>query len=439
MSADLLWCPLTSKAEWRVFGGCGRMVPKKRFSDILPAKKLKTLPVGCHSDGRGLYLLVTESGARRWLLRTVVKGGRRREFGLGSLLDVSLEDARRIASEMRRAARRGEDPRSEQRRRSVGAVSFRQAFDSFFQLKRQSLRNAKHLAQWPSTMETYVFPYIGDRPVGEITSGEVLATLEPIWHAKPETAKRVLQRMRAVFEAAILRNWRERASPCVGVAQALGGTGHRKVVHHRALPYEQAPTFLKRLQAGRSHAVLKLAMEWLVLTATRSGETRKATWSEIDLRRNVWSIPPEHMKNKKGHVIPLTPRCLDILAAARQFVNGSDLIFANPNTHKVLSDMAFTKILRDLHLDDVATAHGFRSSFRDWATEVEKVREVVAEAALAHSIRDRTEAAYRRTDYLEERRGLMERWAQYLQPREAEDSIRKTFSPPADAIVTLSR
>jgi integrase len=415
------------------------MVPKKRFAEILPAKKLKTLPVGCHSDGRGLYLLVTESGARRWLLRTVVKGGRRREFGLGSLLDVTIDDARRIAMEMREAARRGHDPRLEQRRRAAGAVTYRQAFDSYFQLKRQSLGNAKHLAQWQSTMDAYVFPKIGDRPVGEVTSGEVLAVLEPIWHAKPETAKRVLQRMRAVFDAAILRNWRERASPCVGVAQALGGTGHRKVRHHRAMPYGRVPAFLAMLQGGRSNAVSKLAMEWMVLTATRSGETRYASWSEIDLRRNVWSIPPDRMKSGKMHVIPLPPRCLEILAAARQFRSASDVIFANPRTHKALSDMVFTKILRDLHLDNVATAHGFRSSFRDWATEVDKVREVVAEAALAHSIRDRTEAAYRRTNYLDERHGLMERWAQYLQPRQIEDLNGQWPFAPADAMVPLSR
>jgi hypothetical protein len=185
---------------------------KKRFAAMLAAKRLSGLPPGWHADGRGLYLFVAPGGSRRWVLRTVVKGGRRREFGLGSLHDVSVEEARIKASEMRRAARMGRDPIVERSALAARAVTLRQAFDSYFAVKRRSLGNSKHLAQWGSTMEMYVFPRIGERPVGEITSGEVLAVLEPIWHAKPETAKRVLQRMRAVFDAAILRNWRERAT-----------------------------------------------------------------------------------------------------------------------------------------------------------------------------------------------------------------------------------
>jgi integrase len=262
-------------------------------------------------------------------------------------------------------------------------------------------------------METYVFPRIGDRPVGEVTSGEVLAVLEPIWHSKRETAKRVLQRMRAVFDAAILRNWRERASPCIGVAQALGGTAHRVVQHHRALPYEQVPSFLKLLHASHARPETKLALEWLILTATRSGETRNAAWSEIDDARGIWTIPTTRMKGGREHQVPLPQRCLEILADARRFGPSTQMLFPNARTGKALSDMAFTKLLRDLDLAAQATAHGFRSSFRDWATEVDKIREVVAEAALAHSVSDKTEAAYRRTTYLDERRALMQRWADY--------------------------
>ena len=311
----------------------------------------------------------------------------------------------------------GRDPAGERRADAARSVTFKQAFDAYFEIKRKSLSNAKHLAQWPSTMETYVYPRLANRPVAEILSGEVLAVLEPIWHAKPETAKRVLQRMQAVFDSAILRNWRERASPCIGVAQALGGTAHRMVQHHAALPYDQVPAFLRELCHSHAQPETRLAFEWLILTATRSGETRHATWSEVDATHGLWIIPSRRMKGsgpqRRDHHVPLSGRCLEILAEARTLKPGGDLLFPSQRTGRPLSDMTFTKLLRDLGYGGHATAHGFRSSFRDWATEMEKVREVVAEAALAHAVRDKTEAAYRRTTYLEERRTLMERWAAY--------------------------
>ena len=266
---------------------------RRRCAELLAAKTLQGLPPGCHADGRGLYLLVTATGSRRWIIRTKIKGGKRRELGLGSLHDVAIDEARAKASEMRRSARQGCDPTIERRVRAAKAVPFRQAFESYFDNKRQSLGNAKHLAQWVATMEAYVFPRIGDRPVAEIRSGEVIEVLAPIWHLKPETARRVLQRMNAVFEAAILRNWRERASPCIGVVQALGGTRHRVVQHHRALSYEEVPAFIRVLRACAARPVTKLAFEWLVVTATRSGETRGAAWSEIDEGRSEWVIPGE--------------------------------------------------------------------------------------------------------------------------------------------------
>jgi integrase len=404
-----------SIAKWRVFWRERRCVVMKRFANLLPAKRLHSLAPGLHSDGRGLYLLVAPSGAKRWVLRIVVKGHGRREFALGSLQDVGIEDARIKASEMRQLARRGRDPIAERRAVAAKAVTFRQAFESFFAVKRRSLGNAKHLAQWASTMETYVFPRIGDRPVGEVASGEVLAVLESIWHSKPETAKRVLQRVRAVFDAAILRNWRERASPCIGVAQALGGTAHRVVKHHRAMLYDQVASFLRLLHASPARRETKLAFEWLVLTATRSGETRHAAWSEIDEKRALWTIPGTRMKGGREHQVPLSRRCLKILSEARQLKPGSKLLFPSARSGKSLSDMTFTKLLRDLGLASHATPHGFRSSFRDWASEVDRVREVVAEAALAHAVNNKTEAAYRRATYLDERQALMERWAAFTQ------------------------
>jgi len=399
----------------------GASMVKKRYADLLSARTLMRLPTGLYADGRGLYLLVTSGGSRRWVFRTKVKGGRRRELGLGNLRDVSLNEARAKASDLRLAARAGRDPVLERRAREASAVTFRQAFDSYFELKARSIGNAKHLAQWRSTMEAYVFPVIGGRPVADITSGEVIAILEPIWHAKAETAKRVLQRIRAVIDAAILRNWRDRASPCIGVVQALGGTAHRLVQHHRAMPYDQVPAFLSVLRACDARPETKLALEWLVLTATRSSETRGAQWCEINPIHSTWTIPGHRMKGARGrrtdHVVPLPERCCEILSEVRALNSQSNLLFPSTRTGKTLSDMTFTKLLRTLGVADQATAHGFRSSFRDWASELEKVREVVAEAALGHSVGNKTEAAYRRVTYIEERRALMARWGEYTSDR----------------------
>jgi integrase len=264
-------------------------------------------------------------------------------------------------------------------------------------------------------MEAYVFPRIGDRSVSDITHAAVLAILEPIWFDKPETAKRVLQRLEAVFKSSILRGQREKASPCIGIAQELG-RDHRDIQHHRALPYAEVPAFIQALRSCQSNSVTKLAFEWLILTATRSGETRGAAWHEIDEARALWVIPKERMKgrrkDRRGHVVPLSGRCLRIVQEARALNPDSELLF--PYTGARLSDMTLTKVLRDLKLADRATAHGFRSSFRDWATEVYRVREVVAQAALAHGVRDKAEAAYRRATYLDERRDLMNSWANFV-------------------------
>ena len=429
--------PSVSSAEWRVFW---RVTMKRRCAELLATKVLQRLPHGAHADGRGLYLLVSKTGSRRWMLRVKVKGGRRCEVGLGSLHDVPIDVARTKAAEIRRSAKMGCDPTMERRRRAAEAVTFRRSFDTYFENKKKGLGNAKHLAQWVTTMETHVFPVIGDRPVSEIQSGEIIEVLTPIWHLKPETARRVLQRMNAVFEGAILRNHRERASPCIGIVQALGGTRHRVVQHHQALPYEEVPAFVEVLRACSSRPITKYAFEFLVLTATRSGETRGAAWSEVDESRALWVIPARRMKgtrqDRREFRVPLSRRCLEILAQVRAINGGNALIFCNPGTGKALSVNAFTMLLRHIGYGERATAHGFRSSFRDWASEKEKVREVVAEAALAHSVSNRTEAAYRRALYLEERRDLMERWAAFVDPKGAGAALQPGGRPIATDVAT---
>jgi integrase len=372
-----------------------------------------------HADGGGLYLQVTRTASgqlnKSWLYRYVVTG-RERQMGLGSLAEVKLVDARQKAEECRQLRLEGIDPLEarERARRMAEAsgMTFRRAFETFFATKRKGLSNGKHVAQWQSTMETYVFPTIGNRPVGEVEAREILDLLTPIWFAKPETARRVLQRMEAVFKSAILRGYRQRVSPCVGVKEELG-TRHQKAANHRAMHYRRIPTFLTDLRASNSQPATRLAFEWLVLTATRSGETRLARWSEINEEARLWTIPAERMKAKRTHVVPLPKRCLEILKHARGLYPASDLIFPGTKVDSALSDMTFTKVLRDIGYSKEATPHGMRSAFKVWCAEVAKVRDEVSEAALAHAIPEKVRAAYLRTDFLEERKPLMAAWAKY--------------------------
>jgi len=219
-------------------------------------------------------------GGRRWQLRVTING-KRLNRGLGPYPLVSLDDARDQSADIRRAARTGRDLIAEEDAQRAKSASFKQAFESMFEIRKKQLSNAKHLEQWTSTMETYVFPTIGAKAVSDVTHADVLAILEPIWFEKAETAKRVLQRMELVFKSAILRGRREKASPCIGIAEELG-VKRLEVEHHRALPYANLPGFIQTLRGSPCHEVTKLAFEWLILTATRSGETRGARWGEID-------------------------------------------------------------------------------------------------------------------------------------------------------------
>ncbi len=392
----------------------------------LSSAKVTSAKPGIHADGLGLYLQCTLGADCRinksWFFR-FTRNGHERRMGLGALHEVGLAEARELADAARRLHRQGIDPiatRDAERlgKRAGAAVTFRSAFDAYFAAKCQSLSNAKHKLQWQRTMETYVFPTIGSLPVADVTTQQVLDVLSPIWFQKPETAKRVLQRMEAVFKSAILRGHRTTASACVGVTQELG-TRHRETVHHRALPYSQVPDFLVRLRASPSWPATRLAFEWLVLTTTRSGETRLARWAEIDEQAELWTIPAERMKAKRPFVVPLSPRCLEILRALRGIYPSApaDLLFPGTKPGAPLSDMTLTKVLRDMGLADRATAHGMRSAFKVWCAEVAKVRDEVSEAALAHTVPGKVRAAYLRTEFLQERKQLMAAWARFCAER----------------------
>ncbi len=387
-----------------------------------------------HADGGGLYLQVTRTAMGRlnksWLFRYAV-GKRERQMGLGALAEMTLADARLKANECRRQRSQGIDPIEARRQARQLAqardMTFRRSFDTFFRTKRLSLANAKHAAQWQSTMDTYVFPAIGERPVADIEAREILDLISPLWFQKSETARRVLQRVEAVFKSAILRGYRRRASPCVGVKEELG-TRHRTVSNHRALPYAKVPEFVAALRGSDSQPSTKLAFEWLVLTATRSGETRLARWTELDEAAGLWTIPATRMKAKRSHIVPLSKRCLAILKEARAVHPPADLVFPGLNENTPLSDMMFTKVLRDLGYGDQATPHGMRSAFKVWCAEVGKVRDEVSEAALAHTVAEKVRAAYLRTDFLQERKTLMAAWAKFC-----EGQAERTGTPPRPA------
>jgi integrase len=376
---------------------------------------------GIWPDGGGLYLQVTPNGGKSWFFR-FTRGDKERRMGLGSLTDVGLAKARDLAAAARALHQKGVDPidarDADRQARAAEVVTFKKAFDTYFETKRQNLSNAKHKTQWQSTMDTYVLPEIGRKPVADVTPGEIIDLLKPIWRVKPETARRVLQRINAVFVSAVVRQLRAKANPCIGVAKELG-EDRAAAVHHRALPYRDTPAFLARLRTSNSWPATRLAFEWLVLTATRSGETRFATWREIDEDAALWTIPASRLKTRRKrkvpHVVPLPDRCVAILQALKAvFPCGpDDLLFPSMKRDKPLSDMTLTKVLRDMGLGEVATPHGFRSAFKDWCAEVEKVRNEVSEAALAHLVPDEVEGAYKRTQFLEERRGLMADWAAY--------------------------
>ena len=401
--------------------------------DLLTAHQVRAISkAGLYKDGRGLRLVVTDSGTKRWELWFSLNG-KKRERGLGVFPQVSLKEARDRADEIRRAARNGVDLRQQRLDEQARSISFRQAFETYFAVKCKQLTNAKHLKQWPSTMEAYVFPVFGDVPIADVTTCNVLDALTPIWYEKPETARRVLQRIEAVFKSAILRGSREKASPCVGIAQELQ-TRHREVRHHPALPWQEVPAFVTRLQgpAPRGLPSTRLAFEFLILTATRSIEVRGAVWSEFDLLTGIWIIPKERMKARKIHRVPLSPRCLAILSEARALNSHGALVFEGAKRGQPLSDMTFTKVLRDAGLGERATAHGFRSSFKNWCSESAKVADDVSEAALAHKIKDRVKAAYLRTDFFDERKLLMQGWEAHCLSDHTSRSSRRLHSSIAD-------
>lgn len=370
---------------------------------------------GLYADGGSLYLRVAPGGSKGWIFRFTV-AGRTRDAGLGSYPTISLAKARQSADEFRRQVAADVDPieaRNAQRLAVARAPSFEECAKFYMASHEVAWKNDKHRAQWRSTLATYAFPVIGALPVPAIDTQLVLKILEPIWATKPETASRLRGRIEVILSWAKVRGYRDGENP----AQWRGHLDHllpakgkvRKVVHHAALPYSEISAFLNLLR--RQSCPSARALEFLILTASRTSEALSACWSEIDRECQLWSIPAERMKAGKEHRVPLTPRARAILHEMHQ-IRQSDFVFPGMKPGQPLSQMALAMLLRRIGSGHV-TVHGFRSTFRDWAAECTLFSGELAEMALAHAVSNAVEAAYRRGDMLDKRRKMMEAWSAF--------------------------
>ncbi|WP_444893592.1 tyrosine-type recombinase/integrase [Microbulbifer sp. TRSA001] len=390
----------------------------------LTVKEIEGLKApGKYDDGNGLRLVVGASGAKKWVLRYQLHG-KRREMGLGSLKDVSLKQARVEAGVQKGLILRGLDPLEERRRaelelkaatqgQKAKTVTFSDMAADYIESHRGGWKSAKHAQQWGNTLKQYAYPVIGGKASCDVSTDDVLEILKPIWLEKPETASRVRNRVELVLDAAKARGLREGENPA-------RWRGHldkllpkrskvRQVKHHSALPWTELPEFMQEI--SKREGLAFRAMELAILTATRTSEVLEATWGEIDFRARSWTIPVERMKAGKEHRVPLSPQVIALLESIPR-IDNSSFLFPGRDAGRPLSNMAMLMALRRIDRGDL-TVHGFRSTFRDWAGETTPYPRDVCEQALAHSLGDSVEAAYRRGDLFEKRKALMADWANY--------------------------
>ncbi len=397
--------------------GNGKHTPGK-----LAAVALKSLSDGWHADGGNLYLFVRGS-SRGWVFRFVAPDGKRRNMGLGSLHAVSLAEARKQAALLREQikhpvtrtdplAKRREE-RLAQKLSSRKHMTFKACAEAYIDAHRAEWKNPKHVQQWENTLATYAYPVCGDLPVASVDDALVVKVLLPIWESKTETATRLRGRIESVLDWATFNKFREGENPARWKGHLDNSLAKpnkiAKVVHHPALPYREIGTFMAELREREGLGAR--ALEFLILTVCRSGEVRGATWDEIDVEQRLWIIPAERMKAQREHRVPMSDAALELLRNLPR-LQGSNLFFPSTKPSKAMSDMTLTAVLRRMGRTDI-TVHGFRSSFRDWAAEATNYPPDLPEMALAHTISNKVEAAYRRGDMLEKRFRMMNDWAKY--------------------------
>jgi integrase len=384
---------------------------------VIKADKLKTK--GLYADGGGLYLVVKESGAKNWLFRFMLNG-KSREMGLGSYNDTPLVEAREKAADARKLLTQKIDPiearkksDAEKRLESAKTKTFGECAEAYIKSHQDAWKNAKHKYQWNATIQTYAYPIIENMPIQDVDVASVMKILEPIWKTKSETASRLRGRIESIIDWATAHEYRKGENPARWrghLKNLLPSTSRiAKVVHLAALDYEKMSSFMAKL--GARTEIAARALEFVILTATRTSETRNAKWCEFDFSKRVWTIPAERMKMGKEHKIYINDKLLSILEQMKK-IKAGEYVFAGRKPSNSLSDMAMLMLLRRMKYDEI-TVHGFRSSFRDWAAEQTNYAREVAEASLAHAIGDKVEAAYRRGDLFEKRQLLMQEWAEY--------------------------
>ncbi len=399
----------------RRFGGGGVAKTSERLSALKVAGLRQP---GYFADGANLYFRVAQSGAVGWIFRFTSQG-RTRDMGLGAYPEISLATARKLAEKCRELTKQGLDPieqrrteRAAQRVAAAKTLAFGECVRQYIEDHEAGWRNAKHRAQWKNTLAAYALPVFGKLPVAAVDGGLVLRALKAIWTSKPETASRVRGRIESVLDWARVHGYRTGENP----ARWKGNLDHllpprskvRRVKHHAALPYDEIGQFIETLRARQGGGAR--ALEFTILTAARTGEALGATWAEIDFNNKTWTVPAERMKAGKEHRVPLSDAALEILERLHKIRIGG-FVFAGAKPGRPLSDMAMLMLLRRMG-QGVITAHGFRSTFRDWAAECTSFPREVVEMALAHGIGSAVEAAYRRGDLFEKRRGLMHAWAE---------------------------
>jgi len=412
----------------------------------------KTAP-GLYGDGNNLYLQINRQGARSWVFR-YMSNGKARGMGLGPVDTVSLAEARQAALEARKLLLAGTDPIEHKRARKAAqadTITFWDAAEAYIETHKSAWRNEKHADQWESTLRVYAKPVLGNRDVRGIEPGHVLRVIKPIWETKRETASRVRGRIESVLDWATANKYREGDNPARWKGNLAHSLPRRAKLatekHFPALPYGEVAAFMADLRTQQGASAR--ALEFAILTASRSKPVRLAKWSEIDLKAKLWTVPAENMKAGRPHTVPLSDRAIAILKGLAE-TRESDFIFPSTKPRKGLSDMAMTALIRRMHKaslaaggkgytnkdGEVITVHGFRSSFRDWASEQTAFASEVSEMALAHIVSNKVEAAYRRGDLLEKRRRLMDEWSRYceraLSRRGKVVSIREKISNHAE-------
>jgi len=396
----------------------------------LTARRVQTLASpGLYADGGGLYLQVAHAGAKSWILR-YQRDGRRRDMGLGSAELVSLAEARQKAIDARRLITAGNDPidtrqraRQNTRIETARAMTFKECAKRYITAHRAGWRSAKSLAAWEGTLAAYVYPVFGDLPVQVIDTGLVTQAIQPIWARIPETAGRVRGRIESVLDYASVNGWRDGENPARwrGHLEKLlpRKTRVRPIEHHAALPYQDIPAFMARLR--RQEGIAAYALEFAILTAARTGEVIGAHWDEINRDNRLWIIPAGRTKAGREHRVPLSNAALAVVDKSGAIRSG-DYLFPGAASGRPLSNMSMLMLLRRMANPDL-TAHGFRSTFRDWAAERTGFPAEVAEMALAHAVGGKVEAAYRRGDLFEKRRQIMEAWARFCGAPETRGSV----------------